>query len=161
MTMFTLPAPDADADNYRKELRDKALAAENDLADAEFAAAARIIRALWGEQAAELLAGRDDNSGTMTPLVLLDHEGKTLWFNCHDRHDLWVYPGAEDISDGNGRPLDDMNDEVRTTIGGHIEAGYETVGGVHGAFDQAYDEWFDDDPTYLLVLVIDDALASN
>lgn len=162
MTTLKLPTTDASTLAALHQLRGETAQMERQLAEAEAAAAARILRQLW-DDAAELLTIRevsDSGASTMIPVVLLDQDGLPLWFNCRERNDLWTYPGADLISDGRGRPVYDLHIDVTYTLAEHLERAYDAVGGIHGALDGADDDFFGIDHQ-MLVLDIAEALGEN
>ena len=157
---LTLPAAYRDQLDAVQKIRGQHEALSLDLARAEFAITAAIVRSLFGTLAARLLVDfREDVHGnhTIEALVLLDDSANPLWFNSESRYDCWDYPGADAVSDDRGRPLVTLDGPVVDKITGHLEDGYEAYGGVSGPLDATSDKYFPDAEN-LLVLDIAAAL---
>lgn len=147
------PAADPDVIANRDQLLKRHTEIRAELAHVELRLAADIIRHLFGTAAVWLLADHDSDGTDITPLVVLDGDGKPLWFNSSGgRHDGNDYPGAQDIADDHGRPLREMDQAAQTALIGHLAAAYD-ADGVSGAWFAGADDFYGSDFNILTLSV--------
>jgi hypothetical protein len=147
-----------------QDARDAFETASQNLAEAEQAEAARLIRVL-GTGATTALFCRyfhdSDDSYDFDLLVVLDAAGEPLWFNSRTyRYDCTTYPGAEVISDDHARPVTEIDEDVQYKVEDHIERAYDAADGTYAALDGAADAHFDS-TLHLLSLDITAALEGR
>ncbi len=155
--MPTTPDPIHEA--HLNQLREQAATIGKQLAHAEYGAAARLLwQALPG--AARLLYAHEDRDGShnMVPLVLLAADDTVMWFNDKTTvYDCINYPGAKAIAAGY-RCRVRLNWVTVGSVAGHLELGYDAVGGMYGPVDTADPGFFGYDRGQPLELDITAAL---
>lgn len=157
--MLGLPAPDHTVESRLTAARHAHNHAVTQLARHEQYAAARIARHVFGSAAARLVLDRDvdmDGDTSMTLLVVLDADGKPIWFH---EEQAAEYPGYEEVADDHGRPTRVVDSGVCYTIENHLEAAYDAAGGVTLALDACHDEHLSVDGRYVIELDIAEALT--
>lgn len=126
-----LPTPDQVTVDELTALRAAYEQAGQELARAELMAAARTVRAVWGADAALLLAEKDvndDGHTDVTLLLVLDQAGRPLWFNRLSGRDCVNYPGVDPRSE-------DVHHEVNSAVETHLGAAYDAAGGISYTWD--------------------------
>lgn len=157
--ILQLPAYDLAIVNARSVAAAEHTRTGEALGRAEMAAAAHLIRKLWGD-AARLLVAKDvddDDHTDVDALVLFDQDGALLWFDWTT--EAFDYPGAQALSDDRGRPLTQMSHQLVAVIEAHLQDAYDAMQGVDGALGVADDDHFSPDKN-VLVLDISAALAA-
>ncbi|SDT74170.1 hypothetical protein [Actinoplanes derwentensis] len=159
--IFDLPQPNPAYTADLTAARSAADLAAHHCGTQELAAAARILRATMGDQAARLVATKDtgyDGQPNITLLLLFDAYGTLLWFNPEFRYDLARnYPGAAHIGDDIGNPPTGLSGDAATAVEDHLELAYTAFQGVNGALDTTSDPHLDRHLN-LIVLDISEAL---
>lgn len=161
MNLLKMPPYDLADVNALSVARAEHSRAGRALGRAELRAAAAILRKLWGKPAVRLIVRKetsDQDETEITALALFHERGHLMWFSYDD--DV-VYPGADDISDLDGRPTSDMDNEVVAAIEVHLQDAYNAMGGSGGALEPVRNKHLGSPEANLLELDIDVALMTD